>query len=104
MKKVLMAGLIGVVAISGPALGHPTDIPFDSYGQCTAFLHQQDKIDRDNFSFLFQNNGQGAVVMLDNWDCEYDPGTDAWYIVDLRGSGGGALGNGNGNGIGTADH
>lgn len=95
MKKIFAAVAVATIGLCAPATAHPTDIPYDSFGQCQAALSQFNKIDRDMFAEFFPNYGAATVDMIDSWWCEYDSGAGAWYIEGAPGVGGN-LGNGNG--------
>lgn len=95
MKMLPAALAIAVTLVGGSAIAHPTNVPFESYGKCTAELNQQNKVDRDRVGGFFPSNGAAQISMLNNWECEYDPDTDAWYFSGQM-SGGDNLGNGHG--------
>ena len=95
MKRRFLIALAGGLLACAPAVAHPTDIPFDSFGACTAALNQVNHEDRDFVSQFFPSIGATEVDMLDTWTCQYDESTGAWYIHGEIGVGGN-LGNGNG--------
>lgn len=95
MNKFTALLAIGTLAAAGPAIGHPPDQSFESFGECQAELNKQNKVDRERVGSFFPSNGAAQVNMLNNWECEYDPDTDAWYFSGQP-MGGDNLGNGNG--------
>jgi hypothetical protein len=96
MKKLVATTLaLSLFGSSAPALAHPTAIPFASFGDCNAALNQINHDERVRVGSFFPSNGAAEVSMLNNWQCVYDGGTDAWYM-DGQPLGGDNLGNGNG--------
>jgi len=95
MKKLCIVLALTTAAIAAPATAHPTNILYDSFGECQAALQQYNATDRVFFGQFFPNNGAAEVDMLNNWQCVYDPDLDAWHI-EGQPHGGSDLGNGNG--------
>ena len=95
MNRLLICGAAGIAVLASRASAHPTDLAFASFGECNAALHQQDKTDRERVGWFFPSNGAAEVAMLNNWQCEYDPATQAWHF-EGQPLGGHDLGNGNG--------
>lgn len=95
MKKIYATLALATAMIAGPAAAHPTNILYDSFGECQAALQQYNAQDRVFFGRFFPNNGAAEVDMLNNWQCVYDSDVSAWHI-EGQPHGGNDLGNGNG--------
>ena len=95
--KIMLAGLaLTAIVLSGPAASHPTNILYDSLGQCQSALVGYNHEERVEHGGFFSNNGAAEVNMLNNWQCVYDADLAAWHI-EGQPFGGNDLGNGNGN-------
>ena len=94
--RILLTGLaLTAIVLSGPAAAHPTNILYDSVGQCQSALVGYNHDERVEHGGFFPSNGAAEVNMLNNWQCIYDPELDAWHI-EGQPFGGNDLGNGNG--------
>jgi len=94
--KIMLTGLaVTATFLPGPAAAHPTNILYDSFGQCQSALvgyNQQERVAHGSF---FPSNGAAEINMLNNWQCVYDSDLNAWHI-EGQPFGGDDLGNGNG--------
>lgn len=95
MKKIALIFTLTTLCAGSPALAHPTNELFDSFGECNAALNQENKEDRVLHADAFPNNGAAEIRMLNNWQCVYDPDLNAWHM-EGQPVGGDLLGNGNG--------
>ena len=82
MKKMMISFTAASIAISGAALAHPTDVPFDTRGECEAAYAESSKLDRERLVALgvVPNNGAAQKTFNETFVCEYDEDEDAWYI------------------------
>lgn len=95
MKIVLSSLVLTAVILSSPAAAHPTDLLFDSFGQCQSALVAYNHVERVEHNSFFPSNGAAEINMQNNWQCVYDADLDAWHI-EGQPFGGNDLGNGNG--------
>jgi hypothetical protein len=94
--KIMLTGLaLTALVLPGPAAAHPTNILFDSFGQCQAALVGYNHEERVVHGSFFPSNGAAEINMLNNWQCVYDADLNAWHI-EGQPFGGNDLGNGNG--------
>ena len=94
--KIMLIGLaLTAIVLSGPAAAHPTNILYDSLGQCQSALVGYNQVERVEHGAFFPSNGAAEVNMLNNWQCVYDNDLLAWHIQGQP-FGGDDLGNGNG--------
>jgi len=84
MKKTLLAVLL-VSALGGAATAHPTDVPYETRGECERAYAESSKLDRERLLALGLVDSKGAAQKTFNetFRCEYDADEDAWYIVFL---------------------
>jgi len=95
MKKFGIVIGLAAISLSSAGTAHPTDILYDSFGDCNAALQKDNKFDRVLHGDFFPSNGAAQINMLSNWQCVYDPDLLAWHI-EGQPFGGDNLGNGNG--------
>ena len=83
--KTLALAAIATFAFAGAAAAHPTDIPYETRGECQAAYAEASKFDRERLVELgiFDTNGQAQRTFRDIFACEYDEEEDLWYIVLL---------------------
>ena len=81
MKKLLGIGLaLGLVATQASA--HPTGTPYSSRGECQSAFAHYSQLDRVRLSELLGvTPGYIQSQIPDLYDCEYDSGENAWFIV-----------------------
>ena len=85
MKKLMIAVAATAAITAGAAVAHPTDIPFDTRGDCESVYAESSKLDRErlvNLGFV-DNNGAAQKTFNETFRCEYDEEEDAWFIVFL---------------------
>ena len=84
MKKTALAVLLAA-AIGSAATAHPTDVPFQTRGDCESAYAASSKLDRERLVALGIVDTQGAAQKTFNetFRCEYDEEEDAWFIVFL---------------------
>jgi hypothetical protein len=84
MKKALIAASV-VTAIGTSAVAHPTNVPFDTRGECEAAYAASSKLDRERLvdTGVVKNNGAAQKTFNETFRCEYDEAEDAWFIVFL---------------------
>lgn len=95
MKTIFACLAVAAIVVSSPAAAHPTNILFDSLGQCQAALAGYNHAERVEHGSFFPSNGAAEINMQNNWQCVYDADLDAWHI-EGQPFGGDDLGNGNG--------
>ena len=85
MKKSLIAAALTTAALATAAAAHPTDIPFDTRGECEAAYAASSKLDRERLVALgiVPNNGAAQKTFNETFLCEYDEEEGAWFIVFL---------------------
>jgi hypothetical protein len=91
MKKLLfIIAAAGVVMPAGPAIAHPTGIPYPTRGVCEVAFEQANKDDRDMLVALgiFDTIGAAQSTFKDLFECQYDPEQNAWFIVYIGPPGG----------------
>ena len=85
MKKLNLVFGIAALASAGSVLAHPTDIAFETRGECEAAYAESSKLDRerlvDELGF-FETYGAAQRTFKERFSCEYSEEDDAWYIVD----------------------
>lgn len=79
MKRFL--SLAALLAVSSQVMAHPTNIPYDTRGDCEAAYAQFSKLDRERLSELGFTPGEAQRTFRDLFLCEYDPNSKKWYIV-----------------------
>jgi hypothetical protein len=87
MKKLAVIGVVLGVAIGGSAaIAHPTDVPYESRGECERAAAKSAKQDRERLVDLgiFPTIGAAQSTFHEDWRCEYDDEEEAWFIVDYR--------------------
>jgi hypothetical protein len=83
--KALNLALASAVLLAGTAaIAHPTDVYFDSRGQCQAAYAQQNQADR---AILVQFGiaatlGEAMRDIHNRFSCEYDQQAGKWHFVD----------------------
>jgi hypothetical protein len=86
MRKSLFGLGVLVLVSAGALSAHPTDIPYDTRGECEAAYAQFSKLDRERLveMGIFDTNGEAQRTFNEIFACEYDEELDAWFIADLR--------------------
>ncbi len=86
MSKSLFGFGIAAMVTAGALSAHPTNIPYDTRGECEAAYAESSKLDRERLVELgiFGSRGEAQRTFNDIFACEYDEALDAWFIVDLR--------------------
>jgi hypothetical protein len=84
MKKHVSAALI-LSFIGSAAAAHPTDIPYQTRGECERAYAASSKLDRERLVAIgvVDNNGAAQKTFNETFRCEYDEEEDAWFIVFL---------------------
>lgn len=85
MKKLMIAVAATAVTAASVAVAHPTDIAFDTRGECEAAYAASSKLDRQRLVDLgyFDTKGAAQKTFNETFRCEYDEEEDAWFIVFL---------------------
>jgi hypothetical protein len=85
MKKLIIAIAATAITLAGGAAAHPTDIPFDTRGECESAYAKSSKLDRERLVALglVDNNGEAQKTFNETFRCEYDEEEGAWYIIFL---------------------
>lgn len=85
MKKLMIITAMGALTIAGVAVAHPTDIPYDTRGECEAAYAASSKFDRERLVNLgvVENNGAAQKTFNETFRCEYDEDEEVWFIVFL---------------------
>jgi hypothetical protein len=85
MKMSLITATLTTVALATAAAAHPTDIPFDTRGDCEATYAKSSKLDRERLvaAGIVDNNGEAQKTFNETFRCEYDENEGAWFIVFL---------------------
>jgi hypothetical protein len=86
MKKLMIGCAMLLVPTTMPA--HPFNLRFDTRGECEKAQALVNHFDRDNVAgpvFGLNNNGQAQVFFLESFQCELEPSTGQWRMVDHRG-------------------
>ena len=83
MKMLILALATGGLSLTGYAAAHPTDIPYDTRGECEAAYAEASKFDRERLvaDGVFPTPGAAQKTFNEIFACEYDEYEDAWYIV-----------------------
>jgi hypothetical protein len=84
LKRLVLLGM-GVSALGASASAHPTDVPYQTRGQCEAAFAESSKLDRERLVKVlgvFDTYGAAQRTFRDRFACEYDEEEGVWYIVD----------------------
>jgi hypothetical protein len=87
MKKVaVMTLLLSATAGLSGAIAHPTNVAYETRGECEKAAAASAKQDRERLVALgiFPTIGAALSTFHEDWRCEYDEEEDAWFIVDHR--------------------
>lgn len=87
MRKVLAMTLIACATVGGgAAMAHPTDVPYQTRGECERASAASAKEDRERLVArgIFPTLGAAQSTFHEDWRCEYDDEQKAWFIVDYR--------------------
>ena len=84
MKRVFLVAF-ALAGLSGAAPAHPTEIPFDTRGDCESVYAESSKLDRERLVALgaVENNGAAQKTFNETFRCEFDEEEDAWFIIFL---------------------
>ena len=84
-KKLVLSAAVASLAWAGMAAAHPTDIGYETRGECQAAYAESSKLDRERLVELgvFETKGQAQRTFRDIFRCEYDEEDELWYIVFL---------------------
>lgn len=87
MKKSLMFLGLGIGLSAAAAVAHPTDVPYETRGECQAAHAESSQGDRERLVALgiFPTIGAAQRTFQDDFVCEYDEDEGAWYIVSYLG-------------------
>lgn len=85
MKKSIVHASIATVLLSGTAFAHPSDVPYETRGQCEAAYAESSKIDRERLlaSGRVENQGAAQRTFNETFRCEYYEDQGAWFITFL---------------------
>lgn len=93
MKKLLITvalatlpATLATVGFSGIAAAHPTELMFETRGECERALAAENVRDLTFLEPYFETRGDIMKHLHANFQCEYDPVDDTWHMVDLRGT------------------
>ena len=80
-KLILMMGMMSV-PLAGYAAAHPTDIAYETRGECEAAYAESSKLDRERLvaAGVFPSPGAAQRTFNEIFACEYDEIEDVWYI------------------------
>lgn len=84
MRLILL--IVGL-AVASSAVAHPFNLRFQTRGQCEKEQAAVNHYDRDYVAepvFHIENNGEAQVFFLESFQCERDPTTGLWRMVDKR--------------------
>jgi hypothetical protein len=85
MKKLISCAVLVAIGMVAPATAHPTDVAFETRGQCEVAYARSSKLDRERLLALGIVDSIGAAqsTFKDTFECQYDDEEDAWFIVFL---------------------
>lgn len=85
MSKLTFVLGFGVLASASMLSAHPTNVPFDTRGECEVAYAESSKLDRERLvqMGIFPSLGAAQRTFKDMFACEYDEELDAWFIVYL---------------------
>lgn len=85
-KSLFFVGAAALTAAGGVS-AHPTDVPYDTRGECEAAYAEASKFDRERLvaQGVFDTRGEAQRTFNEIFRCEYDEDEDAWYIVLVGG-------------------
>ncbi|MCT2557432.1 hypothetical protein N0B51_00410 [Tsuneonella sp. YG55] len=85
LYRLIPVALLGALATAAAA--HPTNVRYETRGQCEVAFAESSKLDRERIVDLgfFPTIGAAQRTFRDTFECRYDAERDGWYIVDLRG-------------------
>jgi hypothetical protein len=83
MKKTILTAAIATLVAAGTAAAHPTDVAYETRGECERAYAEANKLDRERLVALgiFETNGAAQRTFRELFACEYDEDDDLWYIV-----------------------
>ncbi len=87
MKKLSVAIVGAALLVSSGVVAHPTDIPYETRGECESAYAEFSKFDRNRLVDLgvFETRGAAQSTFQDIFACEYFEEEQAWYIVFIGG-------------------
>ena len=85
-KRILLASLLGSLAVSSPALAHDTETAFPTRGACESASAAMSNDERDwvlaSFPDLFRSGGDVSSFLTKAFTCDRNPSDGQWYISD----------------------
>jgi hypothetical protein len=85
MKTLIICAALVGLGLATTVIAHPTDIAFETRGQCEVAYAKSSKLDRERLVSLgfVDNNGAAQSTFKDTFECQYDDEEQAWFIVFL---------------------
>ena len=83
MTKLYLLLAPVALGLASFAAAHPTDIAYDTRGECEAAYAEASKFDRERLVQLgvFESRGAAQRTFNELFACEYDETEEAWFIV-----------------------
>jgi hypothetical protein len=87
MKKILIIAALSSSVIGPVARAHPTNVPYETRGECERAYAESSKGDRERLADagIFESRGAAQRTFNETFRCEYDEEEDAWFIVRVNG-------------------
>jgi hypothetical protein len=87
MKKLVLLAAAIALGMPNAVVAHPTDVAYQTRGECEAAYAAASKFDRDRLVSLHVFDSKGAAQRTFNelFECQYDEDEQAWFIVLIGG-------------------
>ena len=85
VKKIKLALALAAAGTGAALMAHPTDVPYDTRGECEAAFAESSMFDRERLVDdlgVFETYGAAQRTFRDRFECTYDEEADAWFIID----------------------
>lgn len=83
MKNLVLFAAALSIACPVAVVAHPTDVAYQTRGQCEAAYAAASKLDRNRLvdQGIFDSKGAAQRTFNELFECQYDQQEDAWFIV-----------------------
>ncbi|HEX6881062.1 MAG TPA: hypothetical protein VF135_11905 [Terriglobales bacterium] len=89
MKKLQIGLLMTSLIAANAATAHPTNVPFETRGECEAAYAESSKLDRERLVDqlgIFETYGAAQRTFNETFQCQYDEEEQTWFIVFIGGA------------------
>ena len=88
MKTLKMSIFAAPLIVGSAAIAHPTNVRFETRGDCEAAYAESSKLDRQRLVDqlgIFGSYGAAQRTFNETFQCQYDEEEQAWFIVFIGG-------------------